>query len=200
MTERQATGAVRDAVRRSRPRLHRCGDRATDRRARGLADGDVVPARHRLVEGSAGRRTGSVGGSLGVRWAAAALAVVLIGVVGVAVLGRSSIRRRPAADVRDSSTPSPAASPAPIPDVLRHSWQRPYAVTPGPDQWAYRVPSTGERTPGGRARAGRRGVEIRDHGHGPRHARGRRRPARPSDARSETSGPTAGRWRGRARS
>jgi hypothetical protein len=62
--------------------------------------------------------------SVGVRWAVASVAVVLIGVVGVGVLGRPSI----------SSAPSPAASTGgPIPDVLRHSWQRPLPVAPGPD-------------------------------------------------------------------
>jgi hypothetical protein len=62
--------------------------------------------------------------SVGVRWAVAGLAVVLVGVVGVGLLGRAWV----------SSSPSPAApTGGPIPDVLRHSWQRPLPVAPGPD-------------------------------------------------------------------
>ena len=58
------------------------------------------------------------------RWAVAGLAVVLIGVVGFGVIGRPAI----------SSAPSPTVSAGgPVPAVLRHSWQRPLPVAPGPD-------------------------------------------------------------------
>jgi hypothetical protein len=72
----------------------------------------------------------------GLRWAVA-FAAVLIGVVGAAILGRSSdsnigLQPTPVG----VSTPGPAASASgPVPDDLRHSWQRPYAVAPGMDQW-----------------------------------------------------------------
>jgi len=77
----------------------------------------------RLGAGLLGRRIA------GGRWAAALVAVVLIGVVAIAVLEQPSI-------IGPQTTPSPATSAGgPIPDVLRHSWQRPYAVTPDLDQW-----------------------------------------------------------------
>jgi hypothetical protein len=73
----------------------------------------------------------------GVRWAAVAGIVVLIGVTGVAVLGRPSdfgIGSQPTPGM--SSTPTPAPTPGgPILDVLRHSWLRPIAVEPGLHQW-----------------------------------------------------------------
>lgn len=79
----------------------------------------------RLGAGLRGRRIA------GVRWAVAFAAVVLIGVAGVAILGRPS-----EADIGPQPTQSPAPSTTgPVPEVLRHSWQRPYAVTPGLDQW-----------------------------------------------------------------
>ena len=85
----------------------------------------------RLGAGLVGRRIANV------RWAVALVAVVLIGVVGVAVLQRPSnfgIGLQPTPAV--SSTPSPAApASGPISEDLRHSWQRPYAVTPDLGQW-----------------------------------------------------------------
>jgi hypothetical protein len=69
-------------------------------------------------------------GLVGARWAAALAAIVIVGLFGVAVLGR------PSDTVGPQPTPSPAPLPTgPVPEVLRHSWQRPYAVTPGLDQW-----------------------------------------------------------------
>ena len=77
-----------------------------------------------------GRRDGG-------RWAAAAVAVVLVGVVGIAVWSRSSN-----SGIGPGPTPSPssAASPrasavGPVPEALRHLWQRPLPVAPGP-AWA----------------------------------------------------------------
>jgi len=85
----------------------------------------------RLGAGAAGRRVD------GGRWAAAAVAVVLVGVVGVAVWSRpsnSGIGPTPSASA--SSAPSPAASAVgPVPEVLHHLWQRPLPVAPGP-AWA----------------------------------------------------------------
>ncbi len=67
------------------------------------------------------------------RWSAALVTVVVIGVIAVAIVGRrsdSAIGPQPTGAIASI----PAAS-GPIPDALRHSWQRPYAVTPGLDQW-----------------------------------------------------------------
>jgi hypothetical protein len=66
---------------------------------------------------------------VGVRWAVALVAIVLVGIVGVAVGGRLSEFR-----IATPPTPSPVASPSgPIPDDLRHAWQRPMLIAPGPD-------------------------------------------------------------------
>ena len=91
--------------------------------------------------------TGALGRRISLAWMlpgsrvhleAALLVVALTGVVGVAILGRlsnSSIGPQPVP--LTTSTPSPAWSAGgPIPDDLRHSWQRPQAVTPGLDRWA----------------------------------------------------------------
>jgi hypothetical protein len=71
----------------------------------------------------------------GDRWVAAAVAAILVAVVALAVQGRLSASR-----VGQSSTPASAlTSGAPtsvgsaIPDALRHAWQRPFPVAPGPD-------------------------------------------------------------------
>ena len=67
------------------------------------------------------------------RWSAALVTVVLIGVVGVAIAGRrsdSAVGPQPTGAVASMPTAS-----GPIPIALRHSWQRPYAVTPGTDRW-----------------------------------------------------------------
>ena len=82
----------------------------------------------RLGAGVLGRRID------GGRWAAAAVAVVLVSVVGVAVWSRpadSGIGPQPTPSA--SSAPSPAASAiGPVPEVLRHLWQRPLPIAPGP--------------------------------------------------------------------
>jgi hypothetical protein len=82
----------------------------------------------RLGAGVLGRRND------GGRWAAAAVAVVLVSVVGVAVLSRPSDSGiGPQATPSASSAPSPAASAiGPVPEVLRHLWQRPLPIAPGP--------------------------------------------------------------------
>ena len=71
------------------------------------------------------------------RLVAAFVAVVLIGVVSVGLFGRtsdSSIGLQPTPAI--SPSPSPAASASgPVPDALRHSWQRPSPVFPGLDEW-----------------------------------------------------------------
>src|SRR5258705_8594196 len=114
-------------------------DAATDRRIDALAISRSAISSRR-AGGRWQRRWGAglLGRPIvGPRWAVAVVAVVLIGVVGVAVLGRSSnfgvgLHPTPAG----SSTPSPAApASGPIPADVRHSWQRPYAVTPDLDQW-----------------------------------------------------------------
>ena len=73
---------------------------------------------------------GSLGQRLaGGRWAVAVVAVLLIGVVGVAVGGRLFEFR-----IATPPTPNPTTSPSgSIPDVLRHAWQRPMLIAPGPD-------------------------------------------------------------------
>jgi hypothetical protein len=64
-------------------------------------------------------------------WAVAVVAIVLAGVVGVAVVGRLS-----SSVIGPQPTLSPAPSvTGPVPEGLRHSWQRPYAVAPGLDEW-----------------------------------------------------------------
>jgi hypothetical protein len=85
----------------------------------------------RLGAGLVGRRIA------GVRWAVALVAVVLIGVVGVTILQRTSnfgIGPGPTPAISPTSSPAASAS-GPIPKDLRHSWERPYAVTPDLDQW-----------------------------------------------------------------
>lgn len=85
----------------------------------------------RLGAGLIGRRVD------GGRWAAAAMAVALVSVVGVAVWSRpsnSGIGPQPTPSA--SSAPSPAASAVgPVPEVLHHVWQRPLPIAPGP-AWA----------------------------------------------------------------
>src|SRR3954471_10651076 len=61
----------------------------------------------RLTAGSFGRRSAFA-------WATAFVAVVLVGVAVMAV------QRRP-----------PDVVGGPVPDVLRHAWERPYTVAPG---------------------------------------------------------------------
>jgi hypothetical protein len=66
----------------------------------------------------------------GAPWAAALAAVVVVGVVAIAVLQRPS----DPATVPNTTATTPAI-PRPIPAEILHAWQRPYAVTPGDDQW-----------------------------------------------------------------
>ncbi|MEO5940516.1 MAG: hypothetical protein ABIZ72_06100 [Candidatus Limnocylindrales bacterium] len=86
-------------------------------------------SRRRLGLGPRGRNASSL--------PAAAAAVVLVGVVGLAVLGRPSdtvtgTRSSPASSTASGPVPSAIG---PIPMVLRHPWQRPLPVLPGLDQW-----------------------------------------------------------------
>jgi len=114
-------------------------DLATERRIDSLAISRTAISsprpggqwQRRLGAGLVGRRIA------GVRWAVALVAVVLIGVVGVAVLQRTSnFGFGPGPTPVISPTSSPAASAGgPVPTDLRHSWERPYAVTPDLDQW-----------------------------------------------------------------
>ena len=114
-------------------------DRATDRRIDTLGVARAAMSSKRATGWSAGRLGAGVLGRRisGVRWAVAFMAIVLIGVTGVAVVARPSdwgIGSQPTP--RTSSTPTPEATPGgPILDVLRHSWQRPMAVEPGLDRW-----------------------------------------------------------------
>ena len=107
-------------------------DPATERRIDSLAVSRAAMSSQQAA-GWLQRRLG--GGSLrrgvvGARWGAGLAAIVLIGVLGIAVLGR------PSDTVGPQPTPSPAPSATgPVPEALRHSWQRPYAVTPDLDQW-----------------------------------------------------------------
>jgi hypothetical protein len=119
--------------RRFADRVHAYTEPATERRIDALlVSRTAMSSQHgpgwlqrRLGVGLPGR------GITGARWAVAFVAVILFGVVGVAVLGRPS-----ESDIGLQPTLSPAPSATgPVPEVLRHSWQRPYAVTPGLDQW-----------------------------------------------------------------
>jgi len=83
------------------------------------------------TRGMGARVTGRLHGG---RWAAAAVAVVLVGVVGIAVWSRpSNSGIGPAPTPSPSSSPSPQASAVgPVPDILRHFWERPLPIAPGP--------------------------------------------------------------------
>jgi hypothetical protein len=107
-------------------------DPATERRIDSLAVSRTAMSsqqaagwlQRRLGGGLPGR------GLVGARWGAGLAVIVLIGVLGIAVLGR------PSDTVGPQPTPSPAPSATgPVPEALRHVWQRPYAVTPDLDQW-----------------------------------------------------------------
>ncbi len=71
----------------------------------------------------------------GARFAAIALGVVLVGVVAVGLLGQPHAVVGPQPTSSASATSAAAAAGGPIPDDLIHSWERPYAVTPGLDRW-----------------------------------------------------------------
>jgi hypothetical protein len=99
-------------------------DPATERRIDALAMSRTAMSSRRTT-GWAQRR-------LGAGWAVAFVATVLVGVVGVAVVGRVS---NSVIGPQPTLSPAPSAT-GPVPEGLRHSWQRPYAVTPDLDQWA----------------------------------------------------------------
>jgi hypothetical protein len=123
MTERQAMDPFET---RFADRVRTYTDIATERRVdalaisrRAIASGRTTGwSPRRLGGGLLGRRAG------GDRWAVAFMAV-LIGVVGLAVLGR-----RPDSGIGSQSTPATSTGGA-IPDVLHHSWQRPLTTLPG---------------------------------------------------------------------
>lgn len=71
----------------------------------------------------------------GDRWVAAAVATILVAVVALAVQGRLSESRvgQPSAPAPTLVSGSPPSADGAIPDVLRHAWQRPFPVAPGPD-------------------------------------------------------------------
>ena len=136
MTERRA---MEPFERQFADRVRAYTDRATDRRIDTLGVARAAMSSKRAsgwsldLLGAGALRQRIVGD----RWAVALMAIVLIGVAGVAVVGRpsdSGIGSQPTPTI--SSTPTPEATPGgPIPDPLRHSWQRPFAVEPGLDQW-----------------------------------------------------------------
>ncbi|HLO36550.1 MAG TPA: hypothetical protein VK194_10725 [Candidatus Deferrimicrobium sp.] len=137
MTEGRATEQFET---RFAGRIRAYTDPATERRVDALAIARSAMSsqratgwsQHRLGAGLLGR------GIAGVGWAGAVAAIALIGLVGVAVLGRPSDSAiGPLPTPPTTSTSSPAASAGgPVPDVLRHSWQRPLPVMPGLDRWA----------------------------------------------------------------
>ena len=129
MTDRRA---MKPFETRFADRVRAYTDPATERRIDALAISRAAMSsghatgwsRRWPVAGLPGRRIA------GLRIGVAIVAVVLIGAVGVAVVGR------PSDSAIGQKTPSPAPSATgPVPEALRHSWQRPYAVFPGLDQW-----------------------------------------------------------------
>jgi hypothetical protein len=130
MTERRATEPFET---RFAGRVRAYTDPATERRIDPLSisrsamssNRATVWSQHWPVAGLRGRRIA------GVRWGVGLVAVIVIGVVGIGVLGPTynfGIGPQP--------TPSPVPSASgPIPEVLRHAWQRPLPVTVGQDQW-----------------------------------------------------------------
>jgi hypothetical protein len=69
-------------------------------------------------------------------WAAAVAAALVVGVVAL-TLQRSSpdpLVGQPSSPASSLAGPS-ASTSVTIPDELRHAWERPYRVAPGPDQW-----------------------------------------------------------------
>jgi hypothetical protein len=87
-------------------------------------------SRRRLGLGLPGQRIA------GDRWAVALIAVLLIGVVSIAIIGgRSDSGPGSQATPATSSTPGPATSTGAIPDVLRHAWQRPLPTVPDQVLW-----------------------------------------------------------------
>jgi hypothetical protein len=117
MTERRAMEPLETQF---ADRVRAYADVATDRRIDALAVARTAMSSQRATGWSVGR----LGAGLldrrpaGLRWATAFVVVILVGVVAIAVQRRT-----------------PDTVGGPIPDVLRHSWQRPLPVAPGPDQW-----------------------------------------------------------------
>jgi hypothetical protein len=136
MTDRQAMEPFET---RFAGRVRTYTDVATERRIDALAisRSAMTPGRatgwslRRLGAGGFGRRIA------GDRWAVVVMAVALIGVVSIAVIGRRSD-----SGIGSQPTPAPSSTPGPatstggaIPDVLRHSWQRPLPTVPGQVLW-----------------------------------------------------------------
>jgi hypothetical protein len=62
-------------------------------------------------------------------WAASLVAVAIIGFVTIGVLRQPS-------GIGPQPTPTPSSTAGgPIPDALLHTWERPYEVAPGPEDW-----------------------------------------------------------------
>jgi hypothetical protein len=111
-------------------RVRAYSDVATNRRIDALEVSRTAMSSPRAT-GSSWRRLGAglLGRRIaGDRWAVAFMAV-LIGVVGIAVLGR-----RADSGPGSQSTPSASTGGA-IPDVLRHAWERPVFTVPGQASW-----------------------------------------------------------------
>jgi hypothetical protein len=116
MTERRAMEPLETQV---ADRVRRYADVATNRRIDALAVARTAMSSQRATGWSLGRLGAGLRGrrSAGLGWATALVAVVLIGIVA------ATVQRRPTDTVG-----------GPIPDVIRHSWQRPLPVD-GPDPW-----------------------------------------------------------------
>ena len=142
MTENQAMEPFETRFAR---RVRTYTDPATERRIDPLAISRTAMSSHsapswwrrRLGAGLLGWRVA------GGRWAVASVAVLLIGVVGIAISGRSSdsgiglqpTSAAPSTPATASSLNAAASAGGPVPDALRHSWQRPLPITPGGDPW-----------------------------------------------------------------
>jgi hypothetical protein len=136
MTERRAMEPFET---RFAGRVRAYTDLATERRIDALAISRGAMSSTRVTGWSQRRLGGGLLGRriTGDRWAVAFMAVVLIAVVGIAVLAPrsdSGIGSQQTPGI--SSTPGAAASSgAAIPDVLRHSWQRPLPTVPDQVLW-----------------------------------------------------------------
>jgi hypothetical protein len=116
MTERRAVETLETQF---AGRIRAYAEVATNRRIDTLAVARTAMTSQPAAGWSMGRlRAGVLGRQpAGLRWATAFVVVILIGVVAIAV------QRRPTDTVG-----------GPIPDVIRHSWERPLPVD-GPDPW-----------------------------------------------------------------
>ncbi|MEP6638807.1 MAG: hypothetical protein ABJC39_05605 [Chloroflexota bacterium] len=134
MTERRAREAFEAQL---TDRVRSWTDAAAARRIDALAVSRLAMSSRRVTGRSSDRLdAGWLGRWIaGGRWAAAALAIVVVGVIAINVTKPSpdsGINQQPTPVT--SSMPSPAVSAVgPIPDVLLHSWERPFQVAPGPD-------------------------------------------------------------------